>query len=166
MNLLVVLAPGFTLAQESFLKLDSIMVIEKELITTISGYYNNEEIGRDTLTINVGQDQYVKVRKVSFTIVAPNLDVSFNSSLDEFSIGTPKNNWFNALTYSLEKVQGGYQNSGHSLKVDEISLKTLKLESYPNEFLVKNETCFINYQDRTAGYQLFYRIELIYYSHD
>lgn len=153
-------------SQEVYLRLDSIVIIENELLTIPHGSYNNYEIGRDTLAINVGANQYVKVRKVSFTIVDPGYDVSFNQSLYELSIGTETNSWLNGLTWGVEKVEGGYQTSGHSIRVDELSLKTLKIESRPDEFLLENEICFVNYYDMDNGYKIYYRIELVYYSHE
>ena len=153
-------------AQESFLRLDSIVIIESELLTTTYGQYNNYKRGRDTLAISVDLNQYVKVRKVSFTIVDPGYDVSFNSSLQELSIGTETNSWLNGLTWGVEKVEGGYQSSGHSIIVDGLSLKTLKIESRPDEFLLENEICFVNYYDWDNGYKIYYRIELVYYSHE
>lgn len=70
------------IAQESFLKLDSIVVKEGELDLLTQTGYPYYSSGEDTVMINVASGQYVKVRKTSLTIRSSSA-VSITSELQD-----------------------------------------------------------------------------------
>jgi hypothetical protein len=153
---------SFAGAQEAFLQLDSIVVLDKELnFQTSSGNYN---VGRDTANISIGPNQYIKVRKVSFSFRSTN-ELLFNNSYIDFSIGT-ESNLFLDLASIMLKWSSTSLSSSANFRVDYLEPKSYKLEAYPNEFLTSDQEVFINYDNRIgSSHNVYYRIELVYFSY-
>ena len=151
-----------SIAQEQFLKLDSIVVLDKELnFQTSSGNYN---VGRDTVNISIGPNQYIKVRKVSFSFRSTN-ELLFNNSYIDLSIGT-ESNLFLDLASIMLKWSSTSLSSSANFRVDYLEPKSYKLEAYPNEFLTSDQEVFINYDNRiSSSHDVYYRIELVYFSY-
>ena len=151
------------IAQESFLQLDSIVVLEEELnFSTNSSYYN---VGRDTIDIIVGSNQYVKLRKVSFSMQSA-ASVYFASENIDMSIGTVTNLYLDLASSMLKWTSVGLSSSSN-FRSDYLDPKSIKIESFPDEFLTKTQEVFINYNNRTSdSHNLYYRIELVYFSYE
>jgi hypothetical protein len=150
-------------AQESFLQLDSIVVIEDELnFSTFSGAYN---IGRDTIDIIVGSNQYVKLRKVSFSMrsTAP---VFFAGEYIDMSIGTTTNLYLD-LASSMLKWTSVSLSSASNFRSDYLDPKSIKLETFPDEFLTETQEVFVKYDNRSQpNVDVYYRLELVYFSYE
>lgn len=149
-------------AQEEFLKLDSIVVIEDQLILTGNSNNMNLFSGSDTLPIIIGQDQYLKVRKVSFTLKSPGA-LSMSSNLD-FWIGTEKN-LFIDLASQVLRWSSPYPSNYSNFRTDLLSPRVLKMESFPNEFLTKSSSVLVRWLNG-SNWDVYYRIELIYYTYE
>lgn len=151
------------IAQESFLQLDSIVVIEEELnFSTNSSYYN---IGRDTIDIMVGSNQYVKLRKTSFSM-SSTAAVYFASENIDMSIGTTTNLYLDLASSMLKWTSAGL-SSASNFRSDYLDPKSIKIESFPDEFLTETQEVFIKYDNRTnTSHNLYFRIELVYFSYE
>ena len=153
-------------AQEQFLKLDSIVVIEDELNILTTGYNNATCEGRDTINIPIGLNQYIQVRKVSFSIrSSSNVAIGFNDGDVDLSIGT-ESNLFLDLGSTMLKWTSSDNNSASNFRSELLEPKSIKLETYPDEFYSSAQEVFINYDNRYASWNMHYRIELIYYSYE
>ena len=152
-----------SMAQEEFLQLDSIVVIEEELnFSTGSSNYN---IGRDTVDIIVGPSQYVKLRKVSFSMRST-ASVNFASEYLDMSIGTTTNLYLD-LASSMLKWNASSTSNASNFRTDYLDPQSIKIETFPNEFLTENQEVFINYDNRTnTSHNLYYRLELVYFSYE
>lgn len=150
------------IAQESFLKLDSIVVKEGELDLLTQTGYPYYSSGEDTVMINVASGQYVKVRKTSLTIRSSSA-VSITSELQDLWLGTSSNNYVDLITSAL-LWESPYPTSGHAFRTDVISSKTFKIESFPDEFILNSTPVFIVYRNRNVVWNVYYRMELLYFS--
>lgn len=150
------------IAQESFLKLDSIVVKEGELDLLTQTGYPYYSSGEDTVMINVASGQYVKVRKTSLTIRSSSA-VSITSELQDLWLGTSSNNYVDLITSAL-RWESPYPSSGYAFRTDVISSKTFKIESFPDEFILNSTPVFIVYRNRNVVWNVYYRMELLYFS--
>ena len=150
-------------AQESFLQLDSIVIIEDELnFSTNSSSYN---IGRDTIDIIVGSNQYVKLRKVSFSMRST-AALYFATENIDMSIGTTTNLYLDLASSMLKWTSVGL-SSASNFRSDYLDPKSIKLETFPDEFLTETQEVFVKYNNRiSSSHNLYYRIELVYYSYE
>jgi len=161
--LLLLLINSKAKGQEAFLSLDSIIVIEKELnFTTSSSYYNN---GRDTVNLQIGENQYVKLRKVSFSFRSTS-PLIFSGEYLDFTIGTELN-LFIDLASSMLKWSAPSLSSASNFRPDYLDPKSIKIESFPDEFLTKSQEIIVAYNNRiSTSHNVYYRLELVYYSHE
>jgi hypothetical protein len=156
-------------AQEEFLRLDSIVVINQDLaISKVVGRSYDYE-GHDSLTIPRGINQIIKVRYCGITMrndataFGSSVIVEYYNRIYELGISTKKYSLINALdAFADRPIRIDNYNSVYGGK-------KRKFDCYPNIFLDENEKLYIDYiqsWESNGSRQLSYRIELIYYSYE
>ena len=155
-------------AQESFLQLDSIVVIDSEILLTSTGsnYYSLTYEGIDTAYLNVGINQIAILRSAAMSITGPTAQSTlfYNSDGRIYDSRITLND-FNIFT-SLHLVPpNGFQEFKGSYNTNQFNTRGFS-------GLCKNEMILTPGQHEIIGYfkaykvnpQVIYRIELVYYT--
>ena len=149
-------------AQEEFLKLDSVVVIEKE-INLINQFVSNSSHpfiinGVDSLSISVGQTQLVKLKSIAWSFYSQGNNIS-QLNRDSWSSSLKLGNLNLINYYDFDRAirgEGFYSDDMRTY------FKDVDLTLTDNEYLVANlDTRLTTKIDRT-----WYRIELVYYSYE
>ncbi len=163
-------------AQEQFLKLDSIQIINNELNMISTG--SNSFEGRDTLTVQAAPNQIIKVRFVGLTVVA---DPYFNLWFKNGSAVDPDHHIIDDLSILLgnfailngrDNFSNVYSGSSPQMGNDQGASNVRFVGVSPNLFMKRGEPIAINFAYSKYSNQypsrirhINYRIELVYYSY-
>jgi len=172
---LVALSPGVAIAQDSFLKLDSIVVIDNPLSTNkVSGRSYDYE-GHDTIAIGAGADQIVKMRYCSITLKRASTSFGTKLTAEEFSsnstlydmriLSSSGHNFFDITNLAMNTSKGYYQGSGWYKYAGSPSST---FGQHTNQFISPGEEIIISYVQQwyQRSYYISYRLELLYFSYE
>ena len=163
--LLVALTSKSIKAQESFLRLDSIVVIEDSLVVSSSGN------GSHTIAVSLGSNQLVQSRNASISVktsggfIKNDDNVIYDMSISAGNIDLMDIvNW--ARNGNLEYY--GYQNAWYFSGSFNIQSRSLLTFNEKSDYLFTEDfNLNIDYRwNESAISAVFYRIELIYYSYE
>lgn len=157
-----------TYAQEAFLRLDSVVIVQEELaISKVSGRSYEYE-GHDTIQVAGNVNQLVKVRYCGITVRNESQSFGSDTHMDtgnevyDLQISTLEYNLMNILD-ALSYKPTWIDNYSY------IRSRARRFENRPEIFLNHDESLCIDYVQ--SFYQhgtrsVSYRIELIYYSYE
>ena len=157
-----------TYAQEQFLKLDSLVIIQSDLPMSLIPSRSWEYEGHDTIQINSQQNQLVKVRYCALTETSTsnnwnaNAEYSTQAPIYDLRIGTPGFNFLDGIRFGSESPYALRHNQ------DEITSRSTTIDRFPDVFIGNGETIFIDFKrsfystNRTVDY----RLELLYFSYE
>ena len=157
-----------TYAQEQFLRLDSLVIIQSNLPMSLIPSRSWEYEGHDTIQINSQQDQLVKVRYCALTETSTsnywnaNAEYSTQAPIYDLRIGTPGFNFLDGIRFGIEGPDNMRQNH------DEITSRSTTIDRFPNVFIRHGENIFIDYKRSfySTNRSIDYRLELLYFSYE
>lgn len=158
-----------SIAQEAYLKLDSIVIKQGELTITKIPNRSWEYEGYDTINVNQSNQQIILVRYCGITMsnnsstFGGNVSVTSYNKLYDLKISTQFFNLLNAMNHETAAPRSLDGASATIMSRQRV------FESRPNIFLADNENIYIDYIQEYYQYgprAISYRIELIYYSYD
>lgn len=150
-------------AQESFLKLDSIVVLSDTLYRSVSYSYFTSN---DTVSINLAKDQIVKVRSASLQLFSlGQMEFDYSKSISNFGILCNNNIILDASAVIDKTIHGN--GSGFPINLNYFQSKYLAINSQPDIFFTNDLVFQITCSGTTSASSTeTYRIELIYYSYE
>lgn len=156
-----------SMAQEEFLQLDSIVVIQSDLPMSLMPSRSWEYEGHDTIQINAQNDQLVKVRYCAITTTATstnwaaNAEFGYSHEVYDLRIRTEGFNFLDGIRYDNENPRAISANSYfHS--------RSTTIDRFPNVFIGNGESIYVDFiQEFYGGTRTVdYRIELLYFSYE
>ena len=157
-----------SMAQEEFLQLDSIVVIQSDLPMSLMPSRSWEYEGHDTIQINAQNDQLVKVRYCAITTTATstnwaaNAEFGYSHEVYDLRIRTEGFNLLDGIRYSTNRPDGLLSGN------DYVSSRSTTIDRFPNVFIGDGESIYVDFiQEFYGGTRTVdYRIELLYFSYE
>lgn len=156
-------------AQEQFLRLDSLVIIQSDLPLSKIPSSSWEFEGHDTIPINAQSDQLVKVRYCALTTTststnwAASAGITNNNAIYDLRISTEGFNLLDGIRYAYNRPQGRlYDNNAN------MSSRSTTIDRFPDIFIRNGESLFVDFiQEFYGGARTVdYRIELLYFSYE
>lgn len=155
-------------AQESFLRLDSVVVLSDTLQMIVSGSYNNQSfIIEDTVSKLVANNQLVKVRNASLQFFRTNGQIEALTYYDISNFGILCNN--NIILDASAAVSGNIHGNGqgYPIVLSKFKSRYRCFTADPNLFFNKNlEFSLTCSGSKNVTDIVSYRIELVYFSYE
>jgi len=155
-------------AQEQFLRLDSLVIIQSDLSMSKMPSRSWEYEGHDTIQINAQSDQLVKVRYCALTLTstssnwAADAEIGVNGkSIHDLRIRTDGFNMLDAISYSIRNPTAIYP-------AQDFSSRSCTIDRFPDTFIRNGEPIYVDFiQEFYSGSNTVnYRIELLYFSYE
>ena len=155
------------MAQEEFLQLDSIVVIQSDLPMSLIPPRSWEYEGHDTIQINAQNGQLVKVRYCAITLTATSTNwaadaqLGYSHKIHDLRIRTEGFNFLDAIRYDNELARAANNNTY-------VSSRSTTIDRFPNVFISNGESIYVDFiQEFYGGTRTVdYRIELLYFSYE
>ena len=156
-------------AQEQFLRLDSLVIIQSDLPMSKMPSRSWEYEGHDTIPINAQSDQLVKVRYCALTTTSTSTNwsasagINNNNVIYDLRISLEGFNLLDGIRYAYNRPQARlYDNNAFMYS------RSTTIDRFPDIFIRNGESLFVDFiQEFYGGARTVdYRIELLYFSYE